>query len=97
MTETPRKFMLQLTIRESEPGDPVQVALMLGEDEKEQAVLAVVAGGFAADDTGAGMLSDMLRDTADAIDEHLGRERQRTETADIPAVRPRFNPQPRKP
>lgn len=95
MTREDRRFRLGLTIKD-EPNEAVSVALVLGEDDNGEAVLGCVASGFPADDAGAGMLADMLRDAADAIDEHLGQNREHTPTEAIPVQkRPRFNPQPR--
>lgn len=95
MNRPDRKFRLGLTIKD-EPNEPVQVALVLGEDQEGVALLGIVAAGFTADDEGAGMLADMLQDAADAINEHLKRDRGHTPTESIPVVRrPRFNPQPR--
>lgn len=90
-----RKFRLGLTIKD-EPSEAVTVAIVLGEDQDGVAMLGVIASGFTADDAGAGMLADMLHDAADAIDDHLKRDRGHTPTESIPVVkRPRFNPQPR--
>lgn len=92
--ETGRVFKLALTIKDA-TDEPVQVAIVLGEDTEGVAMLGVVATGFAPDEEGAGMLADMLRDSANAIDEHLGKDREHTATDAIPVVkRPRFNPQP---
>lgn len=94
MNRPDREFRLALTIKD-EPSSPVQIAIVLGEDETGTALVGVVASGFAPDDTGAGMLADMLQDVADAINEHVGKERQHTPTEAIPVVkRPQFNPRP---
>jgi hypothetical protein len=94
-----RRFKLDLTIPEEMELSGAHAMIALLEAEDGVPVIKVVAGGFPATDEGAGELSDMLRDTADAIDEHLGKPRPHLDTADMRQVhiRPRFNPQPRGP
>lgn len=99
-----REFKLALTIAEDDktgvPGAHAVLALM-GSTEDGIPILGIEAGGFSADAEGAAELSDMLRDAADAIDDHLKRDRPHHNVAEMAAtpmkqpVRPRFNPQPR--
>lgn len=102
VSQEDRRFKLALTIKDPEhvdmPGAHAVIALL---DDDGVPTLVVEAGGFPANVAGAGELSDMLRDAADAIDDHLGRPRVHTDTANLPSIhpeepkRPRFNPQPR--
>lgn len=94
--EKERAFRLNLTIQDKSEFEGLHVAIALADEEgKSTPVLAVIAGGVPASDEGAGLVADMLRDAADAIDEHLGKERPHTDTAAMPVVkRPRFNPRP---
>lgn len=91
-----REFRLALSIQDDQdiPGLHALLVLM-AEEGKDTPVLVVQAGGVDASAQGAGMLADMLRDAADAIDDHLGKERPHTDTAAMPVVtRPKFNPRP---
>lgn len=98
-----RLFRLSLTIKDDEEFKGAHAVLALVHEEGNPVpMLAVQAGGFPADNEGAGELADMLRDAASAIDEHLNRPRERTDTASLPTTavppqprRPRFNPKPR--
>ena len=101
MDKERRQFKLSLTIKEHSglPGAHAALALV-SDDDTGVPVLAIEAGGFSPDAEGAGELADMLRDAADAIDDHLKRPREHTDTATLPVVkvkRPTFNPQPRGP
>ena len=100
-----RRFRLALAIEPYKPGVGAHAQLVLvDEDEHDSPLLAIQAGGVPESDEGAGIIADMLRDAADAIDEYLGKERPHTDTSALPTVhmntptppkRPRFNPQPR--
>lgn len=102
-----RRFKLSLTLKDDAMFSGAHAVLALMKDSHDEAPLLVVeAGGFPPNEEGAGELSDMLRDAADAIDDHLKRPRPHTDTATLPilepnepehvvAPRPRFNPQPR--
>lgn len=101
MDSNEREFRLSLTIQEDAAftGAHATLALMstAEEDGQDTPMLAIMAGGFSKDAEGAGELADMLRDAADAIDDHLGRPRPHHDTATLPVLqtRPRFNPRPR--
>lgn len=94
-----REFRLSLTIQDDPAFDGLHVAIALASEEgKDTPLLAVIAGGVPASQEGAGLIADMLRDAADAIDDHLGKERPHTHTDSMPVIkRPTFNPQPRGP
>jgi len=94
--------------------DGVHAAIALVKDPTHPSpLLSIIAGGVPADDTGAAMIVDMLRDAASAIEEYLSQDRVHTDTSELPTIavpmpvppaepapeqrRPRFNPQPRGP
>ena len=93
-----RRFRIALTIKDNPTFSGAHAVLALGEeDDKDTPVLVIEAGGFVPDATGAAMLADMLRDAADAIDDHVGKEREHVDTASLPVHRPKFNPKPTGP
>lgn len=95
-----RGFRLQFTILDEHEqiADGLHAAIALVADsEHDTPALMIQAGGVPASEEGAGIIADMLRDAADAIDEHLGRERKHVDTASMPTLKPKrrpFNPQP---
>jgi hypothetical protein len=105
-----RRFRLGLTIQDNPEFDGLHAAIALVHEEgKDTPLLNIMAGGVPANNEGAGMLADALRDAAEAIDEYLGREREHTMTDTLPTIkvptsdepepkpRPRFNPRPAGP
>ena len=96
-----RGFKLALTIKDNPDFDGAHAVMALGLDDNDTPILAIEAGGFPPTAEGAAELADMLRDTADAIDDHLARPRPHHDTASLPTInperpkRPRFNPKPR--
>lgn len=83
-----REFTLSLTMSDAEtdafPGAHAMMAVLGEPGEVPQ--LAIQAGGFPSNADGAGMLADMLRDAADAIDDHLQRPRNHGNVEDLPTV-----------
>ena len=98
-----RQFKLSLTIKDDTEFEGAHAVLALIAGDDDIPTLGIEAGGFPCDNEGAAELSDMLRDAADAIDDHLNRPRPHYDTASLPQIhlppeppkRPRFNPQPR--
>ena len=92
MTESAdRQFRLSLTIAEDDGFEGTHAVIALVADEKTPGVpvLRIQAGGVPRRDEGAGELADMLRDAADAIDDHLSKTRGHTRTDTLPILVPK--------
>jgi len=86
-----RQFRLSLTIAEDDGFEGTHAVIALVADEKTPGipVLRIQAGGVPRSDEGAGELADMLRDAADAIDDHLSKTREHTRTDTLPILTPK--------
>lgn len=93
-----RKFRLGLTIKDNPAIEGAHALLVLAdEDGKDTPILVIEAGGVPASNEGAALIAGMFEDAAGAIREYLGEAAPEpsTDTAELPKVRPHFNPRPR--